>query len=189
MTTLMQIFAVAVVGVTAGALIATGIGASIAAPAERPRKFFNGIASWLSPHAGGLGIAVAVLAAFLFWTQSWSFWVARSTERKAFANLTSEQAAFQDAAQGNANMPFLGSVGEVLADGQTYAIAPTETLENAFLKQWASYVLLPNLLTDEADADLLVIYNADPAEVDYDRKRFSKLEEFEPGYAIARRAE
>lgn len=188
-STLMQIFAVGVIGVTVGALIAAGIGAPKSAPVEGPRKFFKRIAAWLRPHAGGLAIAVAVLAAFMFWTQAWGFWVARSTERSGYASLTVEQAAYSDARLGNANMPFLEFVRGNLGAGQSYALAPAKSRDDVFVRQWSSYVMIPHLLADEQDADLLVIFNADPKSVKYDRKRFPELQEFAPGYAIARRGE
>ncbi len=188
-STLMQIFAVGMIGLAAGALLSAGIGAPKPRPVEGPRKFFKRITAALRQHACGLGIAVAVLATFMFWPQAWGFWAARSTERSGYKNLTVEAAAYHDARLGNANMPFLSFVRANLADGQSYALAPAESRDDVFVRQWSSYVMIPHLLADEQEADLLVIFNADPESVDYDRERFPELVEFEPGYAIARRAQ
>ena len=186
-TFLVQVFAFAVAGVTVGALLQAGVGAGASAPGERPRGFFRRIASWLRPHAGGLAVAVAVIAAAMFWTQTWAFWVDRSTERRSHANLSAQAAAYADISLGGASKPFLEFVRARLKPGETYAIAPAKALADVTVKQWTSYVLVPNLLSDEEHADAIVIYSREPRSVDYDRKRFPVLEEFQRGYAIALR--
>ncbi len=186
-TALEQVFGFAIAGVTVGALIQAGIGAGATVPVERTRGFFRRTAAWLKPYAGGLAITIAVVAAFSFWPQTWSFWVTRSTERGSWSHLSVQEAGYADAKLTKANMPYLEFVRSRLKPGDTYSIAPKKQLEDVNIKQWTSYVLIPNLLTDEADADALLIFGPSPKSVDYDRERFPVLEEFAPGYALALR--
>lgn len=186
-TALEQVLAYAIAGITVGALLRAGIGAGAAAPAGRARGLFRRIAAWLRPYAGGLAIAISVLAVFSFWTQTWDFRVARSTERSAWSQLSAKEAGYGGASLTMANMPFLEFVRSRLGPGETFSIVPEEQREDVNIKQWTSYVLIPHLLTDEDDADVLVIFSNSPKSVRYDRERFPVLEVFAPGYAVARR--
>lgn len=186
-TALEQVFGYAIAGVTVGALLQAGLGDRATAPVERVRGFFRRIAAWLRPYAGGLAIAIAVVAALTFWPQSWGFWVSRSTERASWSNLSARDAGYVDAKLTKANMPFLEFARARLKPGETYSIVPQEKRNDVNVKQWTSYVLIPHLLTDEEDADALLIFSPSPKSVDYDRDRFPVLEEFERGYAIALR--
>lgn len=188
MTTLLQIFAVAMIGLTVGALIAAGLGVPEPGSSGRLLRWrrFEG---WLKPHARGLGVAVAVVATFFFWTQLWNYWTARTGERRAYATLPSEVARFQDASIGRSNQPFLNFVRGKLKPGDTYAIAPSSILSGGYQQQWISYALTPNLLVDPQDADWLIVFNADPEQADYDGEQFPALEVFEDKFAVGRRAD
>lgn len=186
-TALEQVFGYAIAGITVGALIQAGIGAGATAPVERARGFFRRISAWLRPYAGGLAITIAVIAAFSFWSQTWGFWVARSTERATWNTISAKQAGYADANITKANMPFLEFVRARLKPSETFSIAPASKFDDVTVKQWTSYVLIPHVLTDEKDADALVIFSDSPESVDYDRERFPVLEEFKRGYAVALR--
>lgn len=186
-TALEQVFGYAIAGITVGALLQAGIGAGATAPVERVRGFFRRIAAWLRPYGGGLAIAIAVAAVLSFWPQAWGFWVARSTERSAWGNLSAQEAGYVDAKLTNANMPFLEFVRSNLKQGENYSIVPRVKRDDVNVKQWTSYVLIPHLLTDPEDADALVIFSNKPKSVAYDRKRFPVLKEFAAGYAVALR--
>lgn len=188
MTTLLQIFAVVMIGLTVGAWIAAGLGVPAPSTADR-LPWWRRFEGWLKPNARGLGIAVAVVATFFFWTQLWNYWVARTGERRAFATLPSDVARHQDASIGKINQPFLDFVRRKLKPGDTYAIAPSSILNGGYQHQWISYVLTPNLLVDPEDADWLIVFKADPEQVDYDDESFPALEMFEDKYAIGRRAD
>lgn len=184
-TMLMQVFAIAIAGVTVGALLQSGVGAGASVHRERARGRFGRVAAWLRRHAGGLAITIAVIAAFSFWTQAWDFWVSRTTERRSYSGLTARASAYADASVDKPNMPFLEFVRErIPADGR-YAIVAQPGAHEPFARQWSSYVLIPRLLTDEKHADAIVIVDTDPKKADYDRKRFPILERFSRRYAIA----
>lgn len=184
-TMLMQVFAVAIAGVTVGALLQTGISEGASARGERARGRVARVATWLRQHAGGLAITITVIAAFSFWTQTWSFWVSRTTERRSYSSLTARAAAYADASVDKPNMPFLEFARDrIPADGR-YAIATPPGAHEAFARQWSSYVLIPRLLTDEKHADAIVIIDTEPKKADYDRERFPVLERFSRRYAIA----
>jgi hypothetical protein len=57
--------------------------------------------------------------------------------------------------------------------------------------QWTTFRLLPDLAVDRPeDADWLVFYDQEPDESgDYDPSQFEAPEEFEDGFAVARRAQ
>lgn len=188
-STLVLLFAVGMIGLTVRALISAGIGTRNATVVERARGIVERLATRLRPQTGRIGIAVAVIATFVFWTQAGDFLSSRSSERTGYAALTPDAAAYHDASLGTTNMPFLSFVRETLGEDQTYAIAPKTSLDDVFTRQWSTYVLTPKLLVDEHEADLLVIFAPDPTLVEYDRERFPQLEIFAPGYSIARRSE
>lgn len=188
MTTLLQIFAILMIGLTVGAWVAAGLGMPEASPADR-LPWWRRLEGWLKPHSRGLGIAVAVVATFFFWTQLWSYWSARTGERRSYATLPSEVARFQDASIGKINQPFLNFVRGKLQPGDTYAIAPSSILNGGYQQQWITYALAPNLLVDPEDADWLIVFNADPERADFNGDLFPALEVFEDKYAIGRRAD
>lgn len=188
MTTLLQIFAVVMIGLTVGAWTAVGLGAPEPGRLTGPSRMRR-IESRLRAHSRGLGIAVAVVAVFLFWTQLWSYWSARTGERRSYATLTSEVARYQDASIGKINQPFLNFVRGKLRPGDTYAIAPSSILNGGYQHQWITYALTPNLLVEPDEADWLIVFNADPKRADYDGEQFPALDSFEDKFAIGRRAD
>lgn len=188
-TMLMQVFALAIAGVTVGALLRAGVGAGASARGERDGGRLHQVTRWLGQHAGGLAITITVIAAFSFWTQTWSFWVSRTTERRTNAHLSPIAAAYADASLDKTSTPFLEFAASRIPSNGSYAIAPPSQAKYAFTRQWTSYVLTPRLLTDEANADAVLIVNADPKKAAYDRERFPKLMRFNSRYALALRAE
>jgi hypothetical protein len=186
MSALFELLAVAMIALTVGAWTQTGLGSGpggvrdTAARGGRRRRD-------LLPHARAMGIAVAVVCAFTFWTNVWPFWTARGTERQKDAALTADLARFNDAAQLKVNHAFFEFAGRRIGPDGTFAVVPSSALQNADVLQWGTYVLAPALLTSPDRADWLIVYDSDPGVADYDRRSFPELEHFAPKFAIGRR--
>jgi hypothetical protein len=87
----------------------------------------------------------------------------------------------------NANVAFVEWARQRIPRGDTFYVLANDA--EGF--QWATYRLLPNLAVDQPQrADWLVFYDQEPGDSDkYDPSLFGAPEEFEDGFAVARRME
>jgi hypothetical protein len=135
--------------------------------------------------------AIVVLAVAFgyvaFWGHVWqngrSFW----QQREAWKSLTPTQAALA----GVPPVPGLQSgfaewIRGRIQRGERFYLVPSPTRDDA-VYQWFTYRLLPNLSSEEPEqSDWLIFYGTSPQESGLSRQITGAVQEFSPGYSMAR---
>jgi hypothetical protein len=166
------------IGVLAAGLVLAWLLASTLSPLQRSRF-------------AGVGVAVTAIVGLLFVVHvlETGSGLPESTANAAKASLFDAE----HAGDPSANNAFLvWACDRMLAQsgrGGTYYLEPSNTLQNAELGQWATYVLLPERATEKlAEADWVVFYEATPESLAQVRGQIGPIVQFAPGYALARRS-
>lgn len=107
-------------------------------------------------------------------------------QRKANAQLGTEQAQIQGGAGLGVNVDFLGWAGNHLGAEDTFRlIVDSPPAEAAAAMQWGLFQLAPHLETERPSAaDWLIFYDTDPSR--YRSERLGELDVYSPGFAVVR---
>jgi hypothetical protein len=137
----------------------------------------------------GVAVVVTMLAAVLCVPNLWS--ALRGFATSAATNQRLSAPAAEIAAGTSANNAFLGwARAKMLMAGRQpeFWLAPAAARKNSFTHQWSTYRLLPARQADlMGQADWIVFYKVNPAQVDYDRAVFASPTVYGPGFALAQR--
>ncbi len=139
-----------------------------------------------------VGLAAAIVAGVLFWDHVWQIG-SGLPESTRTASAASSFAA-QTAPDPSANNTFLGwarnEMRTVTGHGRdTYYLEPATVLREPELGQWSTYELLPERATSKpSEANWIVFYGIPPTLTAEQRRTFSKIIRFSPGYALALRS-
>lgn len=141
--------------------------------------------------AVGVAMVVAAVASVLFFENVWGLSSSFSAAIKANGAL-SRQAAELAGAMGT-NTGFLSWSRMKIVNGHetpSFWLAPDAARENSVIYQWSTYQLLPARETDLArEANWIVFYGVNPAEVAYDHTAFGRLFVYARGFALAQRTD
>jgi hypothetical protein len=139
----------------------------------------------------GVGLLVVLVAVVLFAVHGYETASTLPEQTRAASEASVSEA--EQAADPRAENEFLEWARHTMlaaARAGTYYIEPAAVLQEAELGQWSTYELLPERATaTPAEAQWIVFYGVAPRLTAAERGRFGAVEEYAPGFALARRSD
>lgn len=133
----------------------------------------------------GAAIIPAAVACAVLGTGLWPTTRNVLAERASQAALSPQEAQSAPGRSADVEIDFVEWAREQIPAGETFLVVGEDRGQ-----QWTTFRLLPNLAVDRPeDADWIVFYGEDPEDADaYDPSAFGEPEEFDDGFAVARRS-
>ncbi|HTZ62852.1 MAG TPA: hypothetical protein VMB51_01980 [Solirubrobacteraceae bacterium] len=145
----------------------------------------------------GVGLLVVLAAGVLFVVHGYETASTLTEQTQAAAEASPSEA--EHAADPRAQNEFLEWARQTMlaaAHGRggaatgTYYIEPAAVLQEAELGQWSTYELLPERATaSPAEAEWILFYGVAPRLTPSERDSFGTVDEYAPGFALARRSD